>query len=464
MNPSTGAIPQVVTLVGLGVTNAAAARGLVKRGHRVLITDDSGGEDGPAAALAGSLGAEFHYRPDAAQLHALLVRSGTYMATPGLPERHAVFDVARSIGMSGISEFDLAAAWDDRPLVAITGTNGKTTVVTLTAAMLEHSGIACATSGNVEVPLVQAIDDPEPQCFVVEASSFRLAHSRRFAPHVGTWLNFAEDHLDVHHDLESYRAAKARIWSDQSDRDVSVFNAQDPVLCDEIASTSGAGQPVAFALDPVVDGRQVDFYESERWLRGPDGVGLVQVDELWRKLPHDRRNVLAAAATAWAGGATAEGIRSGAESYVGLPHRVELVAEVDGVRFYNDSKATTPHAVLAALEGFDGVVLIAGGHNKGVDLAVMADATNVSAIVGIGESGGEVREAFADLPGVTASNMADAVERAASMAHAGEVVLLSPGCASFDWYGSYSERGDDFREVVLGLMARRARPVRGGAN
>lgn len=453
--PGTGVpeagVPETVLLVGLGVTNAAAARALVARGHSVAITDDGDGTQ--AAAVAAELDCEFHHRPDRVALGSLLERSGAFMATPGLPESHQVFELAESLGVHGISEFDLALAWDDRDLLAVTGTNGKTTVVSLVASMLEHSGIRCAAVGNLEVPLVAAIDDPVPQCFVVEASSFRLAHSARFAPRVGTWLNFAADHLDVHRDLDSYRRAKARIWAGQGSQDISVFNAEDPVVSSEIVQSAGAGRRVSFALDPTAGGHEVDFHEADGWLRGPSGA-LVATGALWSRLPHDRRNVLAAAATAFFGGATPEGIRVGASEFRGLPHRVELVGELDGIRFYNDSKATTPHATLAALEGFEHVVLIAGGRNKGIDLSVMGSAANLRGVVGIGEAGPEVLDALGRFPGAMATSMPEAVDVASSMARHGDVVMLSPGCASFDWYGSYGERGDHFRAVVHDVMHR----------
>ncbi|MCZ7630482.1 MAG: Mur ligase family protein [Microthrixaceae bacterium] len=261
------------------------------------------------------------------------------------------------------------------------------------------------------------------------------------------------DHLDVHLDLDSYRRAKARIWAEQGTGDASVFNAEDPVVSSEMAQTTGAGRRISFALDPSAGGHEVDFHEAGGWLRGPDGP-LVETAALWSRLPHDRRNVLAAAATASFGGATAEGIRRAATEFRGLPHRVELVGELDGIRFFDDSKATTPHATLAALEGFDHVVLIAGGRNKGIDLSVMGAATNLRAVVGIGEAGPEVVDALGRFPGAVAQSMPEAVQMAVSMARGGDVVLLSPGCASFDWYGSYGERGDDFSAAVRGHIGR----------
>jgi UDP-N-acetylmuramoylalanine--D-glutamate ligase len=435
-------------LVGLGVTNAAVARALVAHGLEVDLVDDGAGE-GPAV-LAEELGRPLHRAPGPDQLAQLVVRADAVVPAPGLPERHEVFAAAEAAGRPVLSEFDLAAAWDDRPVLAVTGTNGKTTVSMLVEQMLVASGVATAAVGNLEVPLVAAVEDPAPECFVVEASSFRLAHSRRFRPRVGTWLNFAEDHLDVHLDLDRYRDAKARIWSDQGPGDRSVVNAEDAVVA-ACAPTGTGAEVVRFGLAPQVDGVPVDYFERDGVLTGPEG-DLVPSSELWRALPHDRTNALAAAATALGCGATLAGVRTALREFRGLPHRVELVATAAGVRWYDDSKATAPHATLAALSGFDSVVLVAGGRNKGLDLSVLGGAGGrVRAVVGIGESGPVVVAAFPGRPSALAGSMSEAVAAAAGLAGPCDVVLLSPGCASFDWYGSYAERGDDFARCVRQL-------------
>ncbi len=342
-------------------------------------------------------------------------------------------------------------------VVGITGTNGKTTVTTLVTAMFERSGVRAAAVGNLETPLVEAIARDDIDVFVVEASSFRLAHSRRFAPSVGVWLNFAPDHLDVHRTLDDYRRAKARIWRDQTAVDTAVVVAEDPVVdADALARADAPDAPrfVRVGLDAVIDGRPVPFHERDGVLvgvAGPDAspVDLVAVADLWRSLPHDRTNALAAAAAALAGGASIDGVRAALVGFRGLPHRVELVGTSGGIRYYDDSKATAPHATLAAVSGFESVVLIAGGRNKGLDLGELRrGADRIRAVVGIGEAGPDVLDALAGRPGRPADSMAAAVAAAAELAEPGDVVLLSPGCASFDWYGSYAERGDDFASCV----------------
>jgi methylmalonyl-CoA epimerase len=213
-----------------------------------------------------------------------------------------VFAAARAAGVPIMSEFDLAAWWDDRPLLAITGTDGKTTVTTLVRDMLAASGLAAVAVGNTPVPLVAAIDDPGPDVFVVEASSFRLEHSQRFAPAVGTWLNFAPDHLDSHPDIASYRAAKAGIWRDQSADQVAVGNADDAVVAMHLAGARA--RRVTFALASDADFRLAGPPAPGGRLIGPVAgqgeVEIARVEDLARALPHDIANGLAAAATALA--------------------------------------------------------------------------------------------------------------------------------------------------------------------
>ncbi len=441
-------------LVGLGVTNAAVARALVRRGLGVTLVDDRRSD--AALGLADELGLPVHLAPDPDALGRLLDDADVLVPAPALGETHPVLALARDRGVAICSEFDLAAAWDDRPLVAVTGTNGKTTVTLLVAAMLEASGVPAAAVGNLDVPLVAAIDDPAPSWFVVEASSFRLAHSRRFAPAVAVWLNLAPDHLDVHGDEDSYRRAKQRILDDLGPGDTAVLVLDDPVVA--AARVPDGVRIVGVTGDPAGGGgRDVDAVatiDHDRLVLddGPDTVVIAPVDDLPRGLPHDRTNALAAAAAAIAAGATVAGVHRALCSTPAPPHRVEFVAEIDGVRWVDDSKSTAPHATLAAVAGFDAVVLVAGGRNKGLDLSALAAAgPRVRAVVGIGESGPDVVAAFPDRPSAVASSMAEAVEHARSLARPGDTVLLSPACASFDWYGSYVERGRDFASLVHGL-------------
>jgi UDP-N-acetylmuramoylalanine--D-glutamate ligase len=368
------------------------------------------------------------------------------LPSPGLGDSHRSILAARRAGVPVRSEFDLAAWWDDRPLLAITGTDGKTTVTTLATAMLEASGVRALAVGNTEVPLVAAIADPAVEVFVVEASSFRLEHSERVGPLVATWRHVAPVHRNLPQSYDHYIAAKARIWRDQAPTSYAIGSADDPVVARELERAPA--RHVTFGLAP-----NADYCVRDGILLTPSGDELAAAASLWRAFPHDLTNALAAAATALPGGATVAGCRDALATFRGLPHRIALVADVDGVAWYDDSKATTPNAALAAIRSFPSVVLIAGGQNKGLDLGVLAsEAERIRGVVAIGEAAAEVEAAFAGVrPVVVASSMGAAVKEAAGIANAGDAVLLSPACASFDWYRSYGERGDDFAIRVRAL-------------
>jgi UDP-N-acetylmuramoylalanine--D-glutamate ligase len=437
-------------VVGLAVTGLAVTRQLLQRGFDVVAADDRPDDD--MRAQAAMLGVELIESPTAPELDRLVQRVELVLPSPGVPAHHPVFDAAARHGVTVWSEFELAARWSSVPLVAITGTNGKTTVTTLVERMLASSGLRTLAAGNTDVPLVDALDEGL-DVIVVEASSFRLQFTETFRPSVAVWLNLAEDHLDWHASMAEYAAAKAKIWANQRDGDLAVVNADDPHVM--AAARSAPARVESFA---VVEGRHADW----RWDRqadalvGPDGAVIVATTELPRAMPHDLANALAAIAAARAAGATAAACGQVLRSFTGLPHRVALVRDAGGVRYYDDSKATTPASVLAAVRGFDSVVLIAGGRNKGLDLSTMgAAAPPVHTVIAIGEAADEVAAAFAGRAEVRqAASMDEAVALASAAARPGDAVILSPGGASFDWYKSYAHRGDDFARAVAELALR----------
>lgn len=443
-----------VVVLGLGVAGRAAARALTKRGYRVVAFEDSPTAD--TADFAAEHGIVLHAAPSSADRKEAFVSATAFLPSPGVPESHGAFDEAAAHGVPTISEFDLARMWDQRPLVAITGTDGKTSVTMLTVAMLEASGVRAAGVGNTETPLVEAIDDPTVDVFVVEASSFRLGHSREFSPVAAAWLNFSPDHLDVHSSLEHYEQAKAKIWSSIPDDGLVVAPADDPVVLKHLPE----GRATVIVSSATLESNQVVPVDDLRLGHVLDGdlvlhgERICSVEELPRRFPHDISNSLAAAALARRVGATNDGIAEALRGFTVPPHRIQRVRSVDGVEFYNDSKATVPHAVVTAVRSFDRVVLIAGGRNKGLDLAPMAEtADRVRAVVAIGDAADAIESAFTDIvPTVRADGMADAVDKARTLAAPGDVVLLSPGCTSFDAYGSYGERGNHFMEIVEQLQ------------
>lgn len=452
MNPLSSKDPIVV--LGLGVAGRAAAKALTQRGYSVIAFEDSPTDEN--RSFADEHGIEFYGAPTPAERLSAFTHAGAFLPSPGVPERHDAFAEASISGVPTISEFDLARWFDDRPVIAITGTDGKTSVTMLTVAMLEASGITSAGVGNTDTPFVEALDDGSYEVFVVEASSFRLGHSARFSPMASAWLNFSPDHLDVHTSIERYESAKAKIWSSVPDGGLVVGPVDDPTVLRHIPTNQQRVLVSSKTIDPTASDVTADAILGHvvdgMLVLGQDT--LIAVDDLPRSFPHDLSNALTAAALAKHAGASVAGISNALRSFELPPHRIQRVAAIDGIEYFNDSKATVPHAVVTAVEAFDSVVLIAGGRNKGIDLSPMsASVDRVQAVVAIGDAASEIEAVFGELvPTVRAGDLSDAVDKARSFATSGDVVLLSPGCTSFDAYGSYGERGDHFIDIVSQLQ------------
>jgi UDP-N-acetylmuramoylalanine--D-glutamate ligase len=441
--------PEEVLVLGYRVTGRAVAARLQALGCRVRAIEDDPEPSGAAEAAAAD-GVDLLAWPSPEEAERAGAAAQLVVVSPGVPLSHPALRAAPPNAV--VSEIELAYRLTDVPMVAITGTNGKTTVTSLVTEMLHCAGIEAVAAGNIGTPLIEAAPVPgapdQPQYLVVEVSSFQLALTHDFRPVVGTWLNLADDHLDWHGSRAAYATAKERIWACQLSGDVAVANGDEPAVL--AAARRGKARVVTFGTGP-----DCDYRPEGGLLLGPGGERIGEVSQLPRSFPHDVANVLAAIATAVAAGAEVEACFDAATRFAAGRHRIELVGERAGVRYYDDSKATTPSAVIAALAGFDSVVLVAGGHNKGLDLAEIAAYTGgrsglrVRGVVAIGEAAAEVEQAFKDqAPVVEAGSMAEAVRAAAQMARPGDAVLLSPGCASFDWYTSYAERGDDFARAV----------------
>lgn len=437
-------------IIGFAVTGNAVARHLMRAGAEVAVADDR--VDPEAQKRAGQLGLTLLEAPSPGELKEIASQADLVVLSPGVPESHPIFAVDVPI----VSELELAGRAGremDLRLVAVTGTNGKTTVTTLVTEILKASGINAVAAGNIGIPLIETLDAGY-EVAVVEASSFQLANTERFRPHVATWLNLAEDHLDWHRSMASYVAAKARIWANQGAGDVTVANWDDQVVRMH-AARSNADAKLSFGSMPT--GLGLHFHERNGYLWAPCDERIIAISDLRRSLPHDRLNALAAAATAMAVGGSVEACARVLSCFEGLPHRLALVKDQDGVRWYDDSKSTTPASLLAAVAGFDSVVLIAGGRNKGLDLSGLAKVTGrLRGVVAIGEAAEQVSAAIRGARGpevqvLRAASMHEAVCLAGSLARSGDAVLLSPGCSSFDWYQSYEERGDHFSRLVRAL-------------
>jgi UDP-N-acetylmuramoylalanine--D-glutamate ligase len=348
---------------------------------------------------------------------------------------------------------ELELAWRALPnrFVAVTGTNGKTTTVEMLGHVYRSAGEPVAVAGNVGRPLAELVGTIEPDATVVcECSSFQLEDTLEFAPECGVFLNLAPDHLDRYEGLPDYLAAKLRIFANQGNDDVAIYNADDP----ELAGTDlgGCARRVSFCVGDAPD-CEVAVAEGTIFY---DGEPLLRVEELGVVGEHNVANAMAAAAAALTMGIGREAVREGLRSFAGVPHRLESVAEIDGVRFVNDSKATNVASAIVGIRAFEGGVrAILGGSEKGEPYEPLLDPVRerCRAVYLTGASADRLAEALA--PALAAGvelhrcdDLEDAVRRAAAAAAPGEVVLLSPACASFDAFENFERRGERFREIV----------------
>ncbi len=435
-----------VVVVGLGRSGDAAARALLTEGARVRVTD--AGSSPELAARADEVrraGAEVELGGhDLGRLDADLA-----VVSPGIPPTAPVIAALRREGVTIWSEVELAYRLARCDFLAVTGTNGKTTVTSLLAAMLAEAGVPSVAAGNIGLPLVEAVAAIPPRGAVaVEVSSFQLAAIERFRPRVAVLLNIAEDHTDWHGSPKAYAAAKARIVVNQQSNDVFVPNHDDPVVMQIAAQTRARVAPFSGSRAPP-GGAGIDG-DDLVW-RGDAFAGVADIPLAGRA---GREDAVAAAAAALEYGLEPGTVRRALKAFRPLPHRLETVAEIDGITYIDDSKATNPHATLAAVRGLRDVVLILGGRAKGIDLRPLAAAVpRAVAVVALGEAKDEIARIFEGVvPVATVENMEQAVAEARHRARRGGSVLLSPGCASLDMYDGYAARGDDFARCVRALL------------
>ena len=421
---------------------------LAARGETVRAVD-SGHPDG-AAGLEG-VGVEVFLDTDGvAQLEGMR----TVVKSPGVPREAPVIAAALEREIEVMGELELA--WRALPnrFLAVTGTNGKTTTVELLGHLYRSAGEPVAVAGNVGIALSELVGEvPSDETIICECSSFQLEDTAAFAPECAVFLNLAPDHLDRHRDLESYLAAKLRIFANQGNDDVAVYNADDPFLAD--VDLGGCARRIAFCRGAAPD-CEVAIAEDTIFY---DGEPLIGVDELGLFGEHNVANAMAAAAAALAMGIDREAVREGLRSFAGVPHRLEPVAEIDGVRYVNDSKATNVASATVGIRAFEnGVHAILGGSEKDEPFTPLIDPLRerASACYLIGATSERMARELAPVveAGVElhrCDGLEDAVRRAAAAAAPGEVVLLSPACASFDAFENFEQRGDRFREIVEGL-------------
>ncbi len=441
-----------VLVVGLGRTGLAAAEFLLQNGAHATITDQLAAEDlGPAVDSARALGCSLALAGHPSDIFST---ADLIIVSPGVPLDLPQLTAAKSEGVPITGELELASRFLRLPIVAISGTNGKTTTTELVGDMLRRSGKRVFVGGNIGNPLITILQEAVGfDVAVVEVSSFQLDSMETFHPQVAVMLNISEDHLDRYDSFDDYVASKCRLFENQTADDTAVVPSRDPLIGRRCTICS---RQLNFSL---TKSSAHAYLESEklisRVMPGPRRRYNLRRWQLTGN--HNKQNLLAAVLAATCMGATPEAIQKSIDNSRPLPHRMELIYHWRGIRFYNDSKATNVDSVLRSLESFTApVILIAGGRDKEGSYAPLTSLVRqrVKALVLMGEARFRLAKALGNLScTVVVDNMAAAVKVALDAAAPGDVVLLSPACSSFDIYDNYQARGDHFRSLVYQLTS-----------
>ena len=443
-----------VLVVGLGKSGLAAALFLRRRGAQVTVSDVRSAEalakEIPALIEAGIMVETGG--------HGLLTfrRQDLIVVSPGVPMDTPELAQVKSFGLPVIGELELAACFLKGKILAVTGSNGKTTTTALLGEILTAAGLPTLVGGNIGVPVVALLDSSTDETWsVLEVSSFQLETTEKFHPSIAVILNITPDHLDRHGSFENYARIKERIFAQQTAEDVLVLNA-DNTPCEEAASRAVA-RVYWFSIEhPVPQGAWLESgYVVYRSAKNAAVEKIMPLSGIPLKGAHNVENVLAAVVAARQAGVPAESIRSSVEKFEAVEHRLEYVATRNGVEFYNDSKATNVDATAKAVAAFsDGIHLILGGKDKGSPYTVLSDLLRqrVRAVYTIGAAAAKIES---DLRGVvtiqSCETLDKAVAAAASAARPGEVVVLAPACSSYDQFDNYEQRGKVFKQLVKEL-------------
>lgn len=443
-------------IVGAARSGIAAAKLIARHGgHARLVDRRAAGELAAAVRELEPLGVELRF--GATDASALEGRD-LVVASPGVPPDSPFFRDAERRGVPIVSELELGYAVAKAPIAAVTGTNGKSTTVELLGAMGRAAGRATEVLGNIGTALSERAEEvPAEGLLVVEVSSFQLETCTRFRPRVGVLLNVTPDHLDRHGTLERYAALKGRLFEQQAADDFRVQPLGDARITALLRPMRSRAVWFGFA-DPTGDGVWLEG-DSLRWRFDGSHGTLLRREEVPLPGPHNTENMTAAAAAALAVGVSPPAIAKALREFKGLPHRLTLVATIDGVRYVNDSKATNVDAMRRALESYDApIVLIAGGRDKDGDFAAVAPLVHerVRHLVTLGEAAEKIEGAWPQVPTTRAATLEAAVASARSHATPGGVVLLSPGCASYDMFRNFEDRGARFEAAVHTLERERA--------
>jgi UDP-N-acetylmuramoylalanine--D-glutamate ligase len=442
-----------VAIIGLGKTGMATARFLAGRGARIALTDEKPAADlGEAINALKDLQADLTISPYGPEV---LAGAEMVVPSPGVYPSNPILLEALRRKIPIISELELAWRFLKTPLVAITGTNGKTTVTTLIGEILNAAGKRVFVGGNIGAPLIGYTDGPqEAEWAIVEVSTFQLQWARDFHPRIALLLNVTSDHLDYHGSFAAYRRIKETIFARQTAADLAILNADDAATAPlvrrlasrtELFSSSGS-VPCGMTLEEEKLIHLLPTGEREAY-----PLGMIHIPGR-----HNIENVMAAVMAARACGCEPAAIIRAVENFRGLAHRIQYAGEKNGVRFYDDSKGTNVGAVVRALESFScPIVLLLGGRDKEGDFETLAPLlrSRVREMVLFGEARGKINALIGGVVNTTlAATMKEALRIASGLASPGDVVLLSPGCASFDEFSSYKDRGKVFQELVRQLQ------------
>ncbi len=443
-------------VLGLGISGLAVLRYLQSRGLEVAVSEFRSYDDLSEDERAVCSGLELETGGHSEEF---VLQADLVVPSPGVPLDLDVVKAARQQGIPVVGELALAAGEISVPVIAVTGSNGKTTVTGLIGALLQSSGFRPFVGGNIGTPLLSYVLEPQPYDVVVlELSSFQLDLSGAFRPDVGLLLNLSPDHLDRHGDMAGYCRAKQRIFRNQEADDTAILGGDDPLVMESAPGLTG--RVYTFGHGPDSRARIVEDQVIVT-LDGREDIFKLKETRLNSRV--NRLNAAAAILAAGCVGAEPEGIKKGLSNYSPPENRMTPVAEINGVWFINDSKATNVGAMAAALESCpSSVILLAGGRDKGGDFSAIRELVGekVETMLCIGEAGDMLMKIFADVTAVEeAKDMAAAVARAAALAQPGQTVLLAPGCASFDMFSGYAERGRVFTGLVQELKEREKKEV-----
>lgn len=453
-----------ILIVGLGVSGIAAARFAKNKGANVTVTDMAVEKElAPYAPIAHKLGATMELGRHNIET---FERADLIVLSPGVPHTILPIKRAEAKGIPILGEIELAARFIREPVIAVSGTNGKTTTTELLGDMLKNSGLKVFVGGNIGNPLIDYADKGESaEIVVAEVSSFQLDTIDTFRPRVGVLLNISADHLDRYPDFEAYARSKGRIFENQQEGDAAVINVSDPLVRSISKGLKARKLPFYHhgnELDETMEGAVISWGDSQT----SPSITIHTKENPKRSLDlsrinlpgrHNIENVAAASLAALAVGGTFEGVQSALNDFKGLSHRLEYVATINDIRFVDDSKATNVDAVARALEAFNKpVILIMGGRDKGGDFQTLKKLVHqhTKKLIIMGEARDSIKSVLKDActgGAQTTSTMEDAVLLSYHAAVPGDIVLLSPACSSFDMYSSYAERGDAFCRAVDNL-------------